>query len=295
MWLGFVLGAPTVLQPIWQGTAALATLHRTRATFVQAATPFLADLVAAVEDGGESPPALRIFVATGAAVPRSLAERATRVLNAVVCGAWGSTESCLGTLSAPTDQPVHAWGTDGRPLDGIRIRVTDDDGHLLPAGTEGNFEVSGDCLFAGYLGHPEWTDEVLTADGWYRSGDLAVIGRSGHVRITGRVKDVINRGGEKIPVADIEQLLHTHPAVREVAIVGMPDPRLGERACAFLVTTRPLVLIDIQHFLDGHRVAKQFWPERVETVPELPRNVVGKPQKYLLRARLEMMTSEEAP
>ncbi|WFE58522.1 3-phosphoshikimate 1-carboxyvinyltransferase [Micromonospora sp. WMMD712] len=325
MWVGFVLGAPVVLEPIWSGPAALATLHRTGATFVQAATPFLADLVDAVEAGGGPPGALRVFVATGAAVPRALAERATRTLGAAVCGAWGSTESCLGTLAAPTDEPARAWGTDGRPLRGVRIRVTDDDGTVLPAGTEGNFEVGGDCLFAGYLDHPEWTAAALTPDGWYRSGDLAVIDEAGFVRITGRVRDVINRGGEKIPVAEVEQLLHTHPAVRDVAIVAMPDPRLGERACAFVVpqpapeatgpaaagpaagpaaatgpvagpgsAPEPLTLDGMRRFLDGRKVAKQYWPERLETVPELPRNVVGKVQKFVLRDQLKQIISEEA-
>src|SRR5262249_18426474 len=195
------------------------------------------------------------------------AERATRTLDAAVCGAWGSTESCLGTLAAPTDEGAHAWGTDGRAPDGVRIRVTDDDGRVLPAGTEGNFEVSSDCLFAGYLDRPELTAAALTPDGWYRSGDLAVIDESGYARITGRVKDGINRGGEKIRVAQVEQLLHTHPAVRDVAIVAMPDRRLGERACAFVVVgDEPLTLDGMRRFLDGHKVAKQYWPERLETV-----------------------------
>ncbi|WP_428965920.1 3-phosphoshikimate 1-carboxyvinyltransferase [Micromonospora fluostatini] len=293
MWVGLVLGAPVVLQPVWDGRTALATLHRTGATFVQAATPFLADLVDAVADGGEPPAALRTFVATGAAVPRALARQASATLGAAVCGAWGSTESCLGTLSAPTDEPAHAWGTDGRALRGVRVRVTDDAGTVLPAGAEGNFEVSSDCLFVGYLDQPEWTAAALTPDGWYRSGDLAVVDDAGFVRITGRVRDVINRGGEKIPVAEVEQLLHTHPAVRDVAIVAMPDPRLGERACAFVVPRQPLTFAGMQRFLDEHKLAKQYWPERLETVAELPRNVVGKVQKFLLRDQLKKIISEE--
>ncbi|MBW4701620.1 3-phosphoshikimate 1-carboxyvinyltransferase [Micromonospora sp. RL09-050-HVF-A] len=294
MWLGFTIGAPVVLQPIWDGRTALETLHHTRSTFVQAATPFLADLVEAVETGGQPPPALRVFVATGAAVPRNLAEHATRTLGAAVCGAWGSTESCLGTLSAPTDAPAHAWGTDGRALEGIRIRVTDDAGTVLGPGVEGNFEVAGDCLFAGYLDRPDLTAAALTPDGWYRSGDLATIDDAGYLRITGRVTDVVNRGGEKIPVAEVEQLLHTHPAVREVAIVAMPDPRLGERACAFVVTRGAFGFAEMQRFLDAHKVAKQYWPERLETVTALPRNVVGKVQKFVLRDQISATIGEEA-
>ncbi|MGC4806717.1 3-phosphoshikimate 1-carboxyvinyltransferase [Micromonospora sp. DT233] len=296
MWVGCLLGATVVLEPVWSGRGALATLHRTGATFVQAATPFLADLVDAVADGGTAPPELRVFVATGAAVPRTLAERATRTLGAAVCGAWGTTESCLGTLAAPTDEPARAWGTDGRPLRDVRVRITDDAGTVLPAGTEGNFEVRSDCLFVGYLDRPDQTAAALTPDGWYRSGDLAVVDDAGFVRITGRVRDVINRGGEKIPVAEVEQLLHTHPAVRDVAIVAMPDARLGERACAFVAPTvpgAPLTFAGMRQFLDEHKLARQYWPERLELVDELPRNVVGKVQKFVLRDRITSIISEE--
>lgn len=292
MWLAFVLGAPQVVQATWDADVALRVLRQWGGTFVQAATPFLGDLVAAVERAGTHPEALRIFVATGAAVPRGLAERATRVLRAAVCGAWGTTETGLGALAAPGDEPAKVWGTDGRALAGVRIRVTDDDGNELAAGQEGNFEVSSGCLFEGYLDHPEWTAEAMTPDGWYRSGDLAVIDESGFVRISGRVKDVINRGGEKVPVAEVEQLLHTHEAVRDVAIVAMPDDRLGERACAFVVGDAGFDLDAMRRFLDARHVAKQYWPERLVNVDALPRNPTGKIQKFVLREQATQLVSE---
>ena len=293
MWVAVALGAAQVLQPVWNGRVALETLCRWNATFVQAATPFLADLVAAVEESGQPPRALRIFVATGAAVPRALAERATRQLGAAVCGAWGTTETCLGTLAAPGDEPALVWGTDGRALAGVGIRVVDDRGAVLTAGQEGNFEITSSCLFAGYLDRPDLTAEAMTDDGWYRSGDLAVIDESGFVRITGRVKDVINRGGEKVPVAEIEQLLHQHPAVREAAIVAMPDERLGERACAYVVAAGHFDFAELQRFLDQRRVSIHYWPERLELVTALPRNPAGKVQKYLLREWLRTSTDGE--
>jgi 3-phosphoshikimate 1-carboxyvinyltransferase len=293
MWLAWLLGAPQIVQASWDGEIALAAMRRWDATFVQAATPFLTDLVAAVARAGGGPSALRVFVATGAAVPRGLAEQASRVLDAAVCGAWGTTESCLGSLSAPGDEPVKQWGTDGRALDGVRLRVTDDDGNVLAPGQEGNFEVASDCLFQGYLGHPEWTAEAMTPDGWYRSGDLAVIDESGYVRISGRVKDVVNRGGEKVPVAAIEQLLLTHAEVADVAIVAMPDERLGERACAFVVADG-LSFAALQQFLDEHGVARQYWPERLEHTDRLPRNPAGKVQKFRLRERARELTEEGA-
>ncbi|MFJ4921497.1 3-phosphoshikimate 1-carboxyvinyltransferase [Streptomyces sp. NPDC088725] len=287
MVLATVLGVPQILQSEWDAKRALTSLNEHGATFVQAATPFLSDLVKAVEDGGETPRHLRIFVATGATVPRGLAERAGRVLGADVCGAFGTTETCLGALSAPADEPAQRWGSDGRALDGVELRVTDERGRVLPAGEEGNFELRSPTVFDGYLGGPELTAEVFTDDGWYRTGDLATLDQSGFLRITGRVKDVINRGGEKVPVAEIEQLLFAHPAVEDVAVVAMPDDRLGERACAFVVLEdgAALEFAAMRRYLDEHQVAKQYWPERLERLAELPRNPVGKVQKFALRER----------
>ena len=287
MWIAIRIGVPQVLQDAWDAEVGLDAMQRFGVTFVQAATPFLADLTRVAADRGEGPGRLRIFVATGAAIPRELARRSREVLGAEVGGAWGTTESCLGCAFAPGDVAERAWGTDGRALDGVRLRVVDDDGRPLAAGEEGNFEVHTDCLFEGYLNRPALTAEAVTADGWYRTGDLARIDAHGYVRITGRVKDVINRGGEKVPVAEIEQLLHAHPAVRDVAIVAMPDERLGERACAFAVLDEgaELDFETMLEYLDSCRVSKTYWPERLELVESLPRTPSGKIQKFVLRTQ----------
>jgi 3-phosphoshikimate 1-carboxyvinyltransferase len=285
MWIALRLGVPQVLQEVWSAEVGMWAMQRFGVTFVQAATPFLADLTRLAVERGERPPALRTFVATGAAIPRELAREARATLGAEVGGAWGTTESCLGTAFAPGDPPALAWGTDGRPLANVTARVVDDAGRTLAAGQEGHFEVLTDCLFEGYLNRPEFTAEVITGDGYYRTGDLARVDERGYLRITGRVKDVINRGGEKVPVAEIEQLLHRHPAVRDVAIVAMPDERLGERACAFVVLEpgAELDFADMQGYLDGCLVSKTYWPERLELADELPKTPSGKIQKYVLR------------
>ncbi len=293
MWLALTLGVAQIIQETWNPARGLEALCSGGGTFVQAATPFLADLVQAVEDGAEPPRALRIFVATGAAVPRSLARRATETLRTAVCGAFGTTEGCLATLSSPDDPPEKAWGTDGRPLQSVRLRIRDDAGNVLGPGREGHFETHSPTMFEGYLDHPEWTAAAYTRDGWYRTGDLALIDEAGFLHVTGRVKDVINRGGEKIPVAEIEQLLHQHGAVKEVAIVAMPDARLGERACAFVVLRAGATLdfLAMQRFLDERRVAKPYWPERLEVLESLPRTPSGKIQKFRLRERAKALAS----
>jgi 3-phosphoshikimate 1-carboxyvinyltransferase len=290
MWIALRLGVSQVIQEVWDAEIGLHAMQRFGVTFAQAATPFLADLTRVASESDRRPADLRTFVATGAAIPRELARRSREVLGAEVGGAWGTTESCLGCAFAPGDPPERAWGTDGRALAGVSLRITDDDGRVLAPGEEGNFEVHTDCLFDGYLNRPELTAAAITPDGWYRTGDLARIDSGGYVRITGRVKDVINRGGEKVPVAEIEQLLHAHPAVRDVAIVAMPDERLGERACAFVVGE--LDFETMLEYLDSRRVSKTYWPERLELVDALPRTPSGKIQKFLLRAQArELVTT----
>lgn len=290
MWIALELGATLVIQTIWDPEAAFAAMAHTGVTFVQAATPFLADLVRVAELRSQTLPALQTFVATGAAIPRELARQARATLGAEVGGAFGTTESCLGAAFAPGEDPERAWSTDGRALEGISLRVTDDDGNTLPSGEEGNVEVLTPTLFEGYLNRPDLTAEALAGDGYYRTGDLARIDPDGYLHITGRVKDVINRGGEKVPVVEVEQVLYAHPAVREVAIVAMADERLGERACAYVVleSGRELDFGSMQRFLDAQRVAKPYWPERLELVDELPHTPSGKIQKFLLREALAL-------
>ncbi|MGC5168522.1 3-phosphoshikimate 1-carboxyvinyltransferase [Luteimicrobium sp. DT211] len=301
MLLAWRLGVAAVIQPDWDAQVALdqvfgARPDAGRATFVQAATPFLTDLVAAVEAGAPQPSTLRVFVPTGAAVPRALARRASEVLGSAMLGAFGTTETCLGTLAAPGDRPEDAWGTDGRPLPGIRIRIVDDEGRELPAGADGNYELHSPTMFDGYLDRPDLTADVFTADGWYRTGDLAHVDEHGFLHITGRVKDVINRGGEKVPVVEVENLLYQHPLVADVAIVAMPDARLGERACAFVVPARPgerLGFASMQKYLEAAGLSKYYWPERLEVVDVLPRNAVGKIQKNVLRERASALVDAD--
>jgi 3-phosphoshikimate 1-carboxyvinyltransferase len=288
MWIALTLGAPMVIQTTWDADIGFDAMQATGVSFVQAATPFLADLVRIAAERGETLSTLKTFVATGTAIPRELARNARSALGADVGGAFGTTESCLGAAFVPGEDPDRAWSTDGRALEGIRLRIVDDDGIELAPGEEGNFEVLTQTLFQGYLNRPELTAEALTADGYYRTGDLARIDEHGYLKITGRVKDVINRGGEKVPVAEVEQVLYLHPAVREVAIVAMPDERLGERACAFVVLAPggELDFDKMQQHLDEQRVAKPYWPERLEIVDALPYTPSGKIQKFVLRDQI---------
>lgn len=285
MMLALYLGATQICQPSWNTAVARLAIEREGATFVQAATPFLADLAAL-----QPPPrGLRKFVATGAAVPRQLARAAGEALQCSVIGGWGSTESCLVTVgkAARTDGGGGAsWKSDGQVIPGMEIAVTDASGRRLPPGREGHFWVKTPAMFLGYLDHPEWYAAALDPDGFFDTGDLAVIDEDGHLHIKGRRKDVINRGGEKIPAAELEDILYQFDSVRQAAIVAMPDPRLGERICAYIVPKdpeRPPAKEEIVAFFKGRGVTKIYWPEHVEYIDRLPTTPSGKVQKYVLR------------
>jgi 3-phosphoshikimate 1-carboxyvinyltransferase len=288
MWLAVALGATAVFQDVWDPERALASMDAWRVAFVQASTPFLSDLADAARRRKRPPAGLHIFVATGAPVPRLLARMARSALRCEVMGGWGTTESGLVAGGAPGDDPERLWQTDGRVLPPQEMRVVDAEGRDVPPGAEGRFLVRTPAMFVGYLGHPDWYAHAFVGDRWFDTGDLATIDADGYMRITGRIKDVINRGGEKIPAAEIEQCLYAHPAVAEVAVVGMPDPRLGERACACVVLRdgADLTLEDVRAHLQQARMAKQYWPERVEVMAEMPRTASGKIQKFILRERV---------
>jgi cyclohexanecarboxylate-CoA ligase len=165
----------------------------------------------------------------------------------------------------------------------MEVRIVDFDGRPVPTGQSGRLLVRGCQMFMGYYKKPEL--ETFDAQGWFDSGDLAYMDDEGYIRISGRVKDVLIRGGENVPVVEIENLLYKHPAVAAVAVVGYPDARLGERGCAFIVP-KPEKTIDLtamQAYLAECKMAKQFWPERVELVTDLPRTASGKIQKFKLK------------
>ncbi|WEG14862.1 AMP-binding protein [Pullulanibacillus sp. KACC 23026] len=275
------LGATQVCQAVWNVETARKAIEEYGATFVQAAMPFLAD----ISRDANPPKGLRIFVATGAAVPRQLAREATKALECHVVGGWGSTETCLVAVGSPYEDGDKAWGTDGRVIEGMEMKITDEAGNELPRGKEGMYRVKTPAMFTTYLDHHEWYEQAIDENGFFITGDLAIMDEEGFLNITGRIKDIVNRGGEKIPVVEIENVLYEHPNIQDAAIVGMPDPRLGERICAFITLKEktPFALEDITSYLESKGVAKIYWPEHLELIDVLPRTVTGKVQKYVLR------------
>jgi cyclohexanecarboxylate-CoA ligase len=282
--LPIYLGAKLVLQDVWSPELALQRIQDEGATFTMAATPFLADLADAPMLPRYDVSTLRIFACAGAPIPGALVARAQQRLGARIVAAWGMTEVCLVTQTLLDDPEEKVFGTDGIALPGMELRIVEPETRReRPRGEGGLLLCRGAGTFVGYLKRPEMYD--IDADGWFSTGDLARMDADGYIRITGRVKDIIIRGGENIPVVEIESVLYRHPAVKQVAIVGMPDERLGERACAFVVlhAEARLDLSAMTAFLEDNRVARPYWPERLEIVDALPQTASGKIQKFKLR------------
>jgi len=287
-----MLGVPVVLQDVWDPGRALGLLERHGCSFTVAATPFLHSLVHHPRLAEHDLSALRVFACGGADVPSSLVRDAGERLGCHVTRVYGSTEFPTLSASAPGAPPAARAETDGAPIGGAEFRIVGDDGADLPAGEVGELLARGPELFAGYL--RSGTGDLLP-DGWFRTGDLAVADAAGRLAIRGRKKDVILRGGENISAAEVEDLLFRHPAVREIAVVAMPDPVMVERACAFVVPepgARP-VLADLAGFLVAEGVAKQKIPERLELVDELPKTQSGKVQKFRLRELARVLAGRE--
>lgn len=287
--LPLYLGGRVVLQDIWNPAKAVDIIETERVTMTMASTPFLADLTAEAERRPEALRSLRTFVSAGAPIPRVLVRQATQNLGAHIVSGWGMTENGLVTTTKLDDPPEKVFETDGCPSQGMEVRIVDGGGKVLPHDEEGRLQARGPGTFVGYLKRPHLY--AVDQDGWFETGDLARKDKEGYIRITGRTKDIVIRGGENIPVIEIEQLMYSHPAVREVAIVGVPDERLGERACACVVLREGalLTLTDLMAYMAENAVAKNYWPERIEVLDALPKTPSGKVQKFRLREIVDSM------
>ncbi|GGH50306.1 cyclohexanecarboxylate-CoA ligase [Comamonas phosphati] len=282
-----LLQAAAVLQDIWEPSQAIALIQRERVSFTMASTPFLTDLARTVTETGQAVPSLRTFLCAGAPIPGPLVKQARAALGVKIISAWGMTENGAVTTTLPADDDERSIHTDGHPLPGVEVKVVDVDGSALPAGEPGRLLLRSCSNFGGYLkrAHLNGTD----ADDWFDTGDLARIDERGYIRIIGRSKDVIIRGGENIPVVEIESLLYQHPAIEMAAIVAYPDERLGERACA-VVVPKPGQQIDLPaiiEFLKARKVALQYIPERLLLREAMPATPAGKIQKFKLRELLQ--------
>lgn len=281
--LPLMLGSTTVLQDIWVGKRALEIIDRENVSFTAGSTPFLTDLCNEVAAGAAPPSSFRLFLCAGAPIPPVLIERALKDMKLCVCSAWGMTEVVAAAMTEPSRAAEKASRTDGLALPNVELLIADENGAKLPLGETGRLLVRTPSMFGGYLKRQELND--VAEDGWFDSGDLAYMDADGYIRINGRSKDIVIRGGENIPVVTVENILYAHPSVAAVAIVAYPDKRMGERACAFVVPKqgKTFTFEEMTAYFNECKLTNQYRPERLEIVEDLPRTATGKIQKYQLR------------
>ena len=279
------IGGTGVYQDIWNPREFIELIEQENISFTAGATPFLQDTIQLEGIEKSKLESFKVFVALGAPIPRQLVREAQARFSFKILAGWGQTENGLVTLTRLEDSEEKLTTTDGVPFAGMELKVIDAEGKRCTPNEEGNLLAKGPAMFVGYLKQPE---ETLSEhmDGWFITGDRAIMDEEGYIRITGRNKDIIIRGGENIPVSYIENTLYEHPDISTVQLIAVPDPRLQEKACACIsmkAGKEPLTLESIKNFLSDKGVAKQYWPEQLVIIDEFPRTPSGKIQKYRLR------------
>ena len=280
-------GGTVVLLRHFTPESYVETIDRFRPSVVFTAPAHLAACLKAGLLEGVDLSSIREVVIAGSVCPPDVANALeTRLPNGRAGGLFGMTETILITQTPITEGPEIRHYSVGRVTPGIEARVAGDDGTILGADQEGELQVRGYSIMSGYLNNDEANEHAFTDDGWFRTGDLAMMSAAGDVQITGRLKDIINRGGIKINPTDLENLITAHPNVVQCAIVPVPDDVLGEKSCLFvtLVPGTELDLKAITDYLNEHDIAKMKWPERLEVVDEMPMT----PTKKIIKGALQV-------
>lgn len=274
-------GAAAVLMDRWNAEEAVDLIERTGSSYMAGATPFLRELMGAYLTTGQGESSLRQYCCGGAAVPPQLIRDAAG-LGIAAYRAWGMTELPTSTLPNELDPLDARAATDGRLAPGVELRVLDDNGDPAAPGETGALYLRGPELFLGYL-QPEATERAMHPGGWYETGDVGSIDDAGYVRISGRTRDIINRGGEKFSAREIEELVGRHPDIDAVAVVAIPGGRLGEQIGAVVVSARTAFSVtEIAEFVATLGASRQKRPERLVLVPSIPTNSTGKVDKQAL-------------
>ncbi|MEV8106914.1 AMP-binding protein [Streptomyces sp. NPDC088135] len=283
-------GFPAVLFEHFAIPGALAEYRRHGVTIAGGSTAFYSMFLAEQRRAPDRKPVptLRLLAGGGAPKPPELYHAVVREMGVQLTHGYGMTEVPMITMGDPEDTAEHLAGTEGRPPAGMEIRITDEGGKPLPRGTDGEVRLRGEAVCAGYL-DPVASAAVFDAEGFLITGDVGHVRESGHLVLTGRLKDIIIRKGENISAKEIEDLLHRHPDVGDTAVIGLPDRERGELVCAVVeqpAGAGPLTLAEVTAYLRAEGLSVHKLPERLEVVDALPRNeALRKVLKYRLRER----------
>jgi acyl-CoA synthetase (AMP-forming)/AMP-acid ligase II len=285
-YLSYVVGCRTVLQRNWNAEDALALIARHRVTHLLLMPTHAIDILESPALDATDCSSLARGVVAGIDEAHRLDAR--RRFCARPYPMYGMSESPAHVTGSTTDDIDDLRTTEGRALPATELRICDDDDHPLPVGVQGNILVRGPNRFLGYYRNEAMNRASLTADGFFRTGDVGVLDASGMLTFVSRSKDIVRRGGVTITPADVEAALRPHPRIADVAVVALPDPRLGERACACVVTRdgTPIELAELTRFLEARAFPRYQWPESVECFESFPRTPSLKVQKPELRRQV---------
>jgi acyl-CoA synthetase (AMP-forming)/AMP-acid ligase II len=284
-----LLGAPVVLLDRFSGRAALELIEREKVTFVASAPSSLIAMLNEPDLVRFDFSSLRVVITGGASCPVETLRDFQRRMTGHLIELYGMLETGYHAYTRLTDDAETVNGTIGRCVDGMGLRLIDAAGCDVPRAEQGEIAADGPSVHLGYYNNPQANAEAFTADGWFRTGDLGIIAdEAGNVRIVGRSKEIINRGGKKFFPREVEEILYTHPKVLHAAMVGIADLRLGERNCLCVVpkSGATVTLDELNDFLRD-QVATYKLPERLEILDELPFTPTGKIQRFVLQRQIE--------
>jgi len=276
----------------WEPADGLAAIAREEITYMVGAPTFMQDLLAEVAAGGPAPRTLRLFSCGGAPVSADLIRAARQRLGCVAKRVYGSTEFPTISCTGADDAAEMGAETEGRAIAPAELRIAGEDGAIVALGGEGEVQARGPECFLGYV-DAELNADAFTADGWYRTGDLGRLDARGYLTITGRLKEIIIRKGEKISVREVEEQIAAHPDVSGVCVVAVADPACGEIACAVVAlrAQAQLDLAQLGEFLRQRGLATQKLPERLLLVESLPFTDSGKVNRAAVGAHAAAATT----
>ncbi len=292
-----VCGASTYFVEAWEPNDGMQRLIDNKVTCAVTATAFLQMLLSVYDPDKHDPGSMRVWVCAGSPIPGSVVTAAGKMFsNGQVLSLYGRSENYVTTMVSVTDPPERSVTSDGRHVPHAEVKVVGEDGMEVPRGQEGDIAYKGPSHMLGYYKDPDETAALFTPEGFSRSGDLGRMDEDGFVRVTGRTKDIIIRGGMNISARELEDHLLHLDGVANVAAVGMPDERLGEKVCVYVVPKpgADVTLEEAIAHLKAEGVATQKLPERIEIVDALPMTATGKIQKHVLRDMVSQKLQAES-
>ncbi|MBC3889743.1 medium-chain fatty-acid--CoA ligase [Acetobacterium paludosum] len=284
-----LIGGKVVLQSKFESQQAIKLINLERCTYSMGSTPFIYDILKDIKNGNEQLNTLKFYLCGGAPIPGDMVECASKY-GIKLCEVYGSTESVPHVFVRPEETLELMGTTSGRPMEGIEVRIVDEKRQAVTPGTIGEEASRGPNVFVGYLNDKLATEKDLDDEGWFYSGDLCVADEKENIKVIGRKKDIIVRGGENLNTNYISDYVSKHPDVLDQAVIAMPDERLGERICVYVVLKKGKEFLDLNELLDymqKKKIPKRYWPERLEIIDKIPRTDSGKVKKNQLRDDLE--------